>query len=149
MITAADVWERFEYDPITGEMIAKTGRMKGQSVGDTHVRGHRRLSINGQKHWFHRVVWLWMTGSWPDGQIDHINRVRDDNRWFNLRLSTPTLNSENQIGRGVIDLPNGKFGAKIVVRKKQIWLGTFNTEKEARHAYLEAKRQHHYAVELS
>jgi hypothetical protein len=84
-----------------------------------------------------------MTGSWPDGQIDHINRVRDDNRWFNLRLSTPTLNSENKVGHGAIELPNGKFGAKIVIRKKHVWLGTFNTEEEARHAYLEAKRQHH------
>lgn len=37
-----------------------------------------------------------MEGVFPDGQIDHINKIRDDNRWDNLRLATASQNSMNK-----------------------------------------------------
>ena len=41
----------------------------------------------------HRVIWALVHGEWPEGQIDHINGVRDDNRLENLRVVT---NQDNQ-----------------------------------------------------
>jgi hypothetical protein len=44
----------------------------------------------------HRMAWLLMTGSWPADEIDHINHVKDDNRWGNLREATHQQNMKNQ-----------------------------------------------------
>jgi hypothetical protein len=37
-----------------------------------------------------------MTGEWPKDQIDHINRIKDDDRWENLREATQSQNSFNR-----------------------------------------------------
>lgn len=42
----------------------------------------------------HRIIWFMKTGEWPD-QIDHINGIRDDNRWKNLRNVSNAVNSMN------------------------------------------------------
>jgi hypothetical protein len=43
----------------------------------------------------HRVVWAWWYGVWPDGEVDHINRIRSDNRIENLRVVSPSENRRN------------------------------------------------------
>jgi hypothetical protein len=72
-------------------------------------------------------------------QIDHINHIRDDNRWVNLRnvihranqLNT-SLSSNNTSGfNGVRILPSGRYSAFIMVQRKQISLGTYDTLEEA------------------
>lgn len=37
-----------------------------------------------------------MTGAWPEKLVDHKNRIRDDDRWDNLRQLTPALNALNK-----------------------------------------------------
>ena len=37
--------------------------------------------------------------------------------------------------KGVFKRPNGKFASAIRVNGKLIWLGTFETEEDAAHAY--------------
>ena len=44
----------------------------------------------------HRVVWAHFHGVWPSGLIDHINRVRHDNRIHNLRDATHSQNTLNR-----------------------------------------------------
>ena len=36
------------------------------------------------------------TGEWPLYEIDHINRIKTDNRWCNLRDVTCTVNLQNK-----------------------------------------------------
>lgn len=43
----------------------------------------------------HRAVWAISYGRWPKHEIDHINRVRTDNRLINLREATRNENAEN------------------------------------------------------
>jgi hypothetical protein len=43
----------------------------------------------------HRVIWALAHGRWPEGQIDHINGNRADNRLCNLREVKPSDNQRN------------------------------------------------------
>jgi len=78
-------------------------------------------------------------------QVDHINCIRHDNRRSNLRIVT---NQENQHNKRSA---NGyywnkrecRYRAQIRINKKQINLGSFHTEDEARAAYLAAKKIYH------
>lgn len=57
-----------------------------------------------------------MTGEWPD-QVDHINGIRDDNRWCNLRDVDNQGNAKNQKMRS-----DNKSGVTGVCRKDGKWL---------------------------
>lgn len=114
--------------------------------------GYRYL-VMGPKHWLaHRVAWLWMTGEWPDGQIDHINGDRTDNRWANLRIATQKQNSANQGLRstnksgikGVCWVASKKFWrATITLEGKDKFLGYYKTLAEAASARSAAEAEHH------
>lgn len=61
--------------------------------------GYLIIRIGGYGFSAHQLAYFWMTdGQWPPAGkvLDHINRIRDDNSWDNLRLVTPSENSRNQ-----------------------------------------------------
>lgn len=67
------------------------GEIAGYDAG-----GYRNIRIDGRAYRVHRLAWLWMTGEWPDPECDHINTVKNDNRWFNLRKATRGQNAANR-----------------------------------------------------
>lgn len=44
----------------------------------------------------HNLAWLWMTGDWPQKQIDHIDRNNYNNAWSNLRDVAVSQNHYNK-----------------------------------------------------
>lgn len=100
----------------------------------------------------HRLAWLYITGQWPIDQIDHINGIRSDNRFCNLREIDLTGNSHqrnkppknNKSGFiGVYLTRSGKFRAQIGYLRTNIAIGVFDTPEQAHAAYLEAKKKYH------
>lgn len=85
----------FEYSPATGWF---RDRGTGERVGHGHGLGYRAIGVDYKKFLEHRLAWLYMTGSWPENDIDHINGRKDDNRWKNLREAT---RSENNLNKSV------------------------------------------------
>lgn len=92
-----------------------------------------------------------MTGEWPPDEIDHINGVRDDNRWVNLRIATRGQNlcnarrrSDNTSGyKGVCwDANKGKWLASITINRKNKFLGHYETPEAGHEAYFVAAREH-------
>ncbi len=98
----------FSYNPATGIITRIAGSVRsngvptskgvGQPAGTSDGHGYLSITLfhNGvrQKMLAHRVAWVLFYGEWPNGILDHINRVKIDNRIQNLRIATA---SENRI----------------------------------------------------
>jgi len=112
---------------------------------------YRCLYIDGKSYKSHRVIWCIVTGRWPSGQIDHINGVRDDNRWNNLRDVPKLINAKNQRKHktntsGVTGVSYVKHISKYIAyigsNNKMIRIGYYETLEEAAKARKEAEIKH-------
>lgn len=106
--------KHFSYNPKTGEICWKEPtcpRIKaGQVAGCVTKEGYLRVSFKGGCIAQHRLAWLLHYGEWPDGDIDHINRKRSDNRIENLRIATPKENARNREYRKPGQMRHGGSG---------------------------------------
>ena len=146
--------ELLHYDPATGVLTWRV-RSRNTRVGDIAGRllngGYRSIGIDRRAYQAHRLAWLWMTGEWPKGDIDHIDGDPLNNRFENLRDVSHGINQQNQNRAhsnnktGFLGVsPRGrKFRAVINVDGKHMHIGLFNTPELAYAAYLAAKRIHH------
>ena len=137
----------FDYSVVTGELYWKLriGKsIKGQVAGYVGNKGHRTIQINKVSYGIHRIIWRYMTGQDPASlEIDHIDGVRNNNAWHNLRLATHTQNGRNRSGTKGWSIADGRYRARIRHNRKLISLGYYDTEAEARAAYEEASRKLH------
>ena len=90
----------FRYDPVTGKLFWKrptANCMKpGDEVGAVNFDGYRQCYFKCKQYKVHRIIWEMCHGTAPDGFIDHINGIRDDNRIENLRTATSADNGRNR-----------------------------------------------------
>lgn len=127
--------------------IAVRGYRLGSVCGSVNGRGYLLIQINDKRYSAHRLAWLYMTGSFPKNSIDHINGIKTDNRWCNLREATTAENiwnrpfTSNKKFVGV--QPSGKKW-KSAARINNIfhYIGSFKTEELAGAAYLEFIKKH-------
>lgn len=113
-----------------------------------NIYGYNLIAINKKNYRIHRIIGYLFLGldiNDTTQQIDHINGIRDDNRLENLRIVN---NQQNQWNRNndkgyTFNSKFNKFQARIHKNKKVISLGYFDTEEEARQAYLDAKQIYH------
>lgn len=150
MLTQDRAIELFEYKYSTGWLINRISRNSraqiGQRAGTLDINsGYRKVWIDGIQYFEHRVIWLYVTGQWPD-EVDHKNGVRDNNKWINLREVNRSQNCFNadyttaaSTLKGVYrrsDRP--KWRSTIFARGQFHHIGDFDTRDEAKQAYLEA-----------
>lgn len=131
---------------------AGNGRIAiGTTAGFPTVCGGFKVMFQKKAYWVHHVVWALHTGHMPTKFVDHINGIRSDNRFENLRECTQAENMQNRsavgIGAsrllGVHRYRNGKWASAITKNGQKQWLGVFDTPQEASEAYLSAKRRTH------
>ena len=147
---------RLEYDPETGLFRAAKGSRQGGNFGGQpgykNPKGYHVLSVYGKAYKAHRLAWFYVYGVWPEGQIDHINGNRTDNRICNLRDVPQGVNMQNQRKAmrhsksgllGVTTTRKGTFVSAIKKNDKCTYLGTFPTPELAHAAYIAAKRKLH------
>jgi hypothetical protein len=76
--------------------------------------------------------------------IDHIDRNPLNNILTNLRIVSHQQNTFNKISKGYSwSKRDNNWKAQIRVNYKKMYLGSYDTEEEARQAYLEAKAKYH------
>lgn len=149
-LTAQEVRDAFSYDTETGILAWRNPRRKGLPAGYRRPDGYLDVRIKDCLFRAHRLIWLYMTGEWPEVWIDHIDRDPTNNKWSNLRAATMSQNHQNQkvrkdskVGvRGVELHESGLYRARLVLNGKRIQIGYFKTKEEAFMARIEAERKH-------
>jgi hypothetical protein len=166
MIDAGTLRDLLDYDPDSGVFTWRTrgrahfgrdnqwrnwnGRYPGLVAGTVGPRGYRAIAVLGHLYPAHRLAWLYVHGQWPEGQIDHVNGGRDDNRIGNLRDVSSAENAKNRrltrksaTGRiGVNEYAYGRrkqYVARIRVDGRLHHLGYFDTVEQASAARSEAE----------
>lgn len=133
------------YDTVTGifkrKRAYKNNRVGvGQQVGSVSGNGYLLVMINGKSYTQHRLAFLYMEGYFPEHGVDHINGVRTDNRWCNLRHATRFCNMQNKKPhkdssskmKGVSWITKTKvWKSQVCLNRTTIYLGFYESELDA------------------
>jgi len=148
----AEIKRKLRYDADTGDFIWKevvpiragdkayntkfAGKVAGKVVpnSDKYLAGYVSIHISSLMIKAHRLAWWFHYGEWPNGEINHINHIRGDNRISNLEIvdrgvqnKSASLRKDNTSGVcGVRLQGDGKWVAVINADKKRYTLGTFD-----------------------
>jgi len=143
MITQGELKELLDYDPRTGIFIWKGKKgsraCKGKTAGTTDAYGYIVIRINNVLYKAHRLAWFYTHGEWPETNLDHINRIKNDNRIKNLRVASQSLNMHNvkrlATNSGFVgvswDSYRNKWVSRIKVDYKTKFLGRFDRKCDA------------------
>ena len=155
-LTAERLRELLAYDPETGIFTWKTTMgsraVAGQQTDSLDDHGYVRIRVDKRLYRAHRLAVLYMSGSFPPADVDHINLNRADNRWKNLRNATRTINARNTSLRsdstsGAKNVSwhkaSGKWLVNIAVEGKSKYIGVFADKEIAAQAAAEARRKYH------
>lgn len=160
--------ELLRYEPDTGKMFWRerplwmfTAEHYGNDWNAKHKNKEAFITDTGQgyccgkvyskKLKAHRVIWAIHHGAWPDGEIDHINGVRNDNRIENLRVVTSAENNQNRpMPKNNTSSVMGvnwhkhksKWIAQIQCNGKNIHLGYFDSLDDASAARADAEAKY-------
>lgn len=153
-LTATYLRSVLDYDAETGVFRWKwradlsdwdNKRIAGEIAGGSHDKNGRvRIEIMGRAYYAHRLAWLYMTGEWPEGLIDHRDTDAGNNRWENLRPATRSQNTANSKARlgsrsGLKGVSwrkrEKKWVARIMKDGKSQSLGYFDKPEDAHAVY--------------
>lgn len=150
------VHQILKYEPDTGRLfwkLARGGIAQGEEAGWLDKSsGYKRISIYGRVKYAHVIAWELFHGISPDGQIDHANGDKTDNRISNLRQCSPAQNAQNRRNR--VDNKSGvkgaswnssrrKWSARVTVNKKVCFLGFFSNISDAEKEITKFRNKHH------
>jgi len=154
--------ELLAYDPHTGKVTWRSNRYgyrkslraaKGDEAGTILSLGYRSIQVDGVGLLIHRVAWALHYGEWPNGDVDHVNMDKLDNRIVNLRIASRAQNMSNRShtkrntlkAKGVELTRTGRYAVKIWKNYKRYHIGTFDTLDDAKAAYLAKAKELHGA----
>ena len=76
--------------------LTRGSLLAGSSAGSLNRAGYWQIGVCGRTYTAQRLAWYYKHGTWPSGDIDHINRDKLDNRINNLRVLSRAENLRNR-----------------------------------------------------
>lgn len=131
-ITHEQLKSLIHYDPLTGIVTWKIKPSKkikeGSRAGTVCVsrsKHYRSITIEGYRKREHCWIWFYMTGKYPECEIDHRDGNGLNNVWGNLRHVTTSENRHNHR-----KYSNNKSGITGVFwdSNKKSWVVRFNID---------------------
>lgn len=153
-LTQERVRELFDYRD--GNLIRKVAQSNCVKIGDTAGSlsyGYLETGVDGGRYMVHRLIWLWHHGYLPENNIDHIDRIKSNNKIENLREASQSCNlrncgnfKHNTSGiKGVFwDKIQEKWRSSIKVMGNNKDLGRYGDKNEAVLARLAAEQCLHW-----
>lgn len=145
-----DMRQYLAYDPSTGVFmwLQDIGRAKAGSVaGCIRKNGYRSINFRKNRYLCQRLAWLFSYGKFPEFVMDHIDGDRTNNAISNLRdvperinfHNRSSLNANNTTGLAGVSIGGRGYVSQIMINRKRIHLGVFDTKEQAHEAYIKAK----------
>jgi hypothetical protein len=143
-----------DYYPDSGIFKSRNKTSKkpaGSVVGCIGTHGYLVIAVKGRSYLAHRLAWFYMHGEWPKDLIDHVNGVKVDNRFVNLRECSKSQNGQNSKARksfsGVKSVEwhtgAGKWRVRMEVAGKRHHIGFFVCLEQAEQAAIAARERLH------
>lgn len=129
--------------------LDRQGHIRRTMYADTAIQIYRVVHYQKRTLKAHRVAWVLNKGQWPNGDLDHMNGDKLDNRMENLRETTDRQNQLNRryttrrdptLPTGVRQTNGGRYNASLQLAGKRIYLGTYPTAVYAAVVYDNLKR---------
>ena len=138
MLTQDQLKEILHYCPETGVLtwlVSPNPRLrKGAEAGCVHTqRGnkpYRIVRVSNRAYPAHRLAFLYMTGEFPEDQVDHIDGNGCNNIWSNLRAVTGLENKKNM--RKYASNTSGTAGVCWHVKCNK-WVSQIKVEGKSKH----------------
>jgi len=141
-VTQQELQEVLDYEPLTGLFRWKVQRGSrgkiGSIAGSPHKNGYVVIRVFDKKYLAHRLAFMWMVGCFPNEGTDHLNHIKNDNRWNNLRecsneenMKNRPLSPKNKTGQHGVRFKKNLWEAQITLKGKTIYLGGFLEFHEA------------------
>lgn len=155
MLSAVRLRELFVYDEQTGNFFNRIDRGRaraGKLAGCPNSEYYIVIRVDSVLHSVQRLAWLYVTGEWPLGLVDHKDGNRWNNKFDNLRDISHQWNAQNEKQprstnklrtQGVIQKGTKRYVAAISIDGKTKYLGTFRTKSQARSVSRAAKILYH------
>lgn len=145
-LTAEILRELLDYYPATGEWRWRVNRWRvkaGDVAGTRNKDGRLIIGIDQTQYYSSRLAHLWMTGAWPEDEVDHHDLDPSNDKWDNLRPATSQQqkanrgkNRNNTSGHKNVmympkKYPRRPWVARITVDRRQVYAGSYATRAEA------------------
>lgn len=133
----------YTYDKETGKIYG----VRGKEITAISTDGYHYIKLRHKMIRYtikaHQFAWYYEKNEIPKC-LDHINRIKTDNRLENLRSVTHQENTFNREFKGYHWRNDRNYWVvTITVNNKSIYIGSYNNTNDAHMAYLEAKKKYH------
>lgn len=142
---------KIKQDPITGlwcredgaVLMPPTGRQYKSfrwTFGTNHGDGHHKIQFHGKHHLVHTIICRAFHGLTPEGKpfVDHINRIKGDNRPENLRWVS---NKENCNNKDYVDQSAEKYGVRACENRRAYDRAYYEAYHEAHREEIKARNK--------
>ena len=123
----------------------------GSEAGGSAHHGYKSISIDGKRHYLHRIVFLYHHGYFPE-VIDHIDNNQENNQIENLRavshsenMRNSRIKANNKLGvkNVTFDDKACKYRVQIRSSNKQLYIGSYEDLEFAEFVAIEARNKYH------